>query len=33
MIGNHNKKTWIDRGALRYLKNNFGCETKFFISK
>ena len=27
MIGNHNKKTWIDRGALRYLKNNFGCET------
>ena len=27
MIGNHNKKTWIDRGALRYLKNEFDCET------
>ena len=27
MIGNHNNRTWYDRGALRYMRNNFGVDT------
>ena len=27
MIGNHNNRTWYDRGALRFMRNNFGVDT------
>ena len=27
MIGNHNNRTWYDRGALRFMRNNFGIDT------
>jgi len=26
-IGNHNNKTWFDRGALRYMHNQYGVNT------
>ena len=26
-IGNHNNRTWFDRGALRYMRNQYGVET------
>ena len=26
-IGNHNNRTWYDRGALRFMRNNFGVDT------
>lgn len=27
MIGNHNNRTWFDRGALRYMHNQYGVNT------
>ena len=26
-IGNHNNRTWFDRGALRYMRNQYGVDT------
>jgi hypothetical protein len=30
-IGNHNNKVWIDRGALRYMHNEYGVTTMIDI--